>query len=59
MSESTAVELGQRVMDKKGIIGTVRYVGSVPTAKDATVVYAGTHVPASADQHWLTPKSNA
>lgn len=36
-----AVVVGQRVLDKQGFKGTVRYVGPVATSKSAETVYAG------------------
>jgi tubulin-specific chaperone E len=36
------VRLGQRVADKDGARGTVRYIGPVITSKTADAVYAGT-----------------
>ena len=36
-----SIQVGQRVMDKNGFIGTVRYVGPVPTSKKAETMYAG------------------
>lgn len=40
-AERASLRIGQRVVDKNGFIGTVRYLGSVPTAKKAETVYAG------------------
>ncbi len=40
--DSSGVFVGQRVCDKDGFRGTVRYIGPVATSKTAGAVYAGT-----------------
>lgn len=37
----TTLELGQRVIDREGFRGVVRYLGPVATSKSAETVYAG------------------
>ena len=42
---STTLRIGQRVADREGFIGTVRYIGPVATSKSAETQYAGASVP--------------
>jgi len=38
---SGGIIVGDRVQDKDGFLGTVRYIGPVATSKSAETIYAG------------------